>query len=101
MSDLRPGDRTGQNDQEQYPQPPQAPSMLSPEWHDTRPPAPQPAPVRYRQFGRLVWKGDGATFFFMTWGATILVVLTLGLAFPLVFYWQLKYFMQNLRIELT
>ncbi|GGB49247.1 hypothetical protein GCM10011316_21720 [Roseibium aquae] len=50
--------------------------------------------------GKIVFKGNFWEFFFMAIGLMILSIITFGLLLPYLFYWQLKYFFNNMEIEM-
>ncbi|HWZ66021.1 MAG TPA: DUF898 family protein [Patescibacteria group bacterium] len=51
--------------------------------------------------GKILFNGSFGEFFLMSLGLMVLTIFTFGLLLPYVFYWQFKYFVSHLDIELT
>lgn len=50
--------------------------------------------------GKIRFTGSFGEFFLISLGLMLLSLITLGLALPYFVYWQFKYFVSNLEIEL-
>ncbi|CTQ54759.1 hypothetical protein LP7551_03294 [Roseibium album] len=50
--------------------------------------------------GKIIFKGNFWEFFVMVLGLMILSIVTLGLFLPYLFYWQFKYFFNNMELEI-
>ena len=50
--------------------------------------------------GRIIFKGSFGEYFFISLGLFIISFLTFGILFPYYIYWQFKYFVSNMDIEL-
>jgi uncharacterized membrane protein YjgN (DUF898 family) len=50
--------------------------------------------------GRILFTGSFGEFFLMSLGLLVLSVITFGLLIPYFIYWQYKYFVSHLEVEL-
>lgn len=50
--------------------------------------------------GKINFTGSFGEFFLMSLGLLVLCLLTIGILFPYYIYWQYKYFVSHLEIEL-
>ncbi len=50
--------------------------------------------------GKIIFKGNFWDFFLKFIGLLVLSVITFGLVLPYLFFWQMKYFVDNLEIEI-
>jgi len=50
--------------------------------------------------GKIKFVGNFWDYFIKSLGMSLLVILTLGIALPYYWYWQQKFFLENLEIEI-
>lgn len=50
--------------------------------------------------GRIIFTGNFWDYFFKSIGIIVLCLITFGLLVPYYMYWQVKYFVDNLEIDL-
>jgi uncharacterized membrane protein YjgN (DUF898 family) len=50
--------------------------------------------------GKIIFKGHFFEYFLMSLGLLVLSFVTLGIMLPYFVYWQMKYFVANLEIEM-
>jgi uncharacterized membrane protein YjgN (DUF898 family) len=50
--------------------------------------------------GTILFTGNFGEFFVMSLGLIVLSIITVGIMLPYFFYWQYKYFVSHLEIEL-
>ncbi|MBE0574204.1 DUF898 family protein [Candidatus Dojkabacteria bacterium] len=50
--------------------------------------------------GKIIFKGSFWDYFIKFLGLSVLTVITLGLLLPYLVYWQVKYFVDNLELEI-
>jgi uncharacterized membrane protein YjgN (DUF898 family) len=50
--------------------------------------------------GKIIFKGNFWDYLIKSLGLFVLTILTLGILLPYLIYWQMKYFVDNLEIEI-